>query len=299
MARIRSIHPDACDSEKLCLLSDAAERTYWRLLTQADDEGRGKDGAVLLASKLYAADPSKTPDLVDIALDELADAGFLIRYEVDGKRYFQIHDFRDWQNPRHPTPSKLPAPPEPTTDGDPKVTGGDRRNPTANGSAPPEERANPPHGVEGRGEGVGEGGGEPAPRAATAHDLLRPGASPSLLSELDDTIETLLFAYDADMVEAAVQQLLDQRLRFPFPSKVRAAIEQLLPTVEVVKPSPYDATQAAGMARIAENQLRQNGEVCEECSGSAMVIGDDDLAGPCPSCRPDDARLEAALRGVA
>ena len=143
MPRIRSIHPDACDSEKLASLSDSAERTLFRLLTHSDDEGRGEDRTKLLAAKLYPLHDGKDADTVDADLDELQQVGLLVRYTVSGKRYYTIPTFKDWQNPRHPTPSKLPGPDEADD-----TSTADDRNATA-------ERGKAPAGV-----GGGVGGGE-------------------------------------------------------------------------------------------------------------------------------------------
>jgi len=65
------------------------------------------------------------------------------------------------------------------------------------------------------------------------------------------------------------------------------------------KPSAIDATQAAQLKRMIDHERRLKGEACETCAGIGMVEDDDGLARPCPSCRPTDARIEAALRGVA
>ena len=153
MPRIRSIHPDACDSEKLSSLSDSAERTFFRLLTHTDDEGRGEDRPKLLAAKLYPLHDGKDAGTVDDDLDELQGVGLLVRYIVAGKRYYAIPTFRDWQNPRHPTASKLPSPDEADPDPD-GISTAERGNATA-------VRGKAPAGV-GGGVGVGEGGDESA-----------------------------------------------------------------------------------------------------------------------------------------
>jgi hypothetical protein len=144
--RIRSIHPDACDSEKLSTLSDSAERTFFRLLTHTDDEGRGEDRPKLLAAKLYPLHDGKDAGTVDADLDELQGVGLLVRYSVSGKRYYAIPTFRDWQNPRHPTASKLPSP----DDADPAPD----RTPTDKRGSSTADRRKAPAGV---GGGVGEG----------------------------------------------------------------------------------------------------------------------------------------------
>ena len=153
MPRIRSIHPDACDSEKLSMLSDSAERTFFRLLTHADDEGRGEDRCKLIAAKLYPLHDEKDAGTVDADLDELQEVGLLVRYRVDGRGFFDIPTFEDWQKPRHPSPSKYPDP----SQADPEPTEPDDSS-TADGGTVTAERGKPHAGV-GVGVGVGVGGG--------------------------------------------------------------------------------------------------------------------------------------------
>lgn len=109
MARIRSIHPDACDSEKLAQLSHAAERLFWRFQTHCDDDGRCDDNVRLIAAKCV---PLLDWDhaLVDGLLDELEQVGLLVRYEVAGKRYVQVAQWDRFQKPRKPQRGKRPAP---------------------------------------------------------------------------------------------------------------------------------------------------------------------------------------------
>ena len=159
MPRIRSIHPDACDSEKLSSLSDSAERTFFRLLTHTDDDGRGEDRPKLLAAKLYPLHDGKDADTVDGDLDELQSVGLLTRYVVAGKRYYAIPTFRDWQNPRHPTASKLPSPDDADPEPDSSSTA-KRRSSTAN-------RRKAPAGV---GGGVGGGVVNPLSVAGATDD---------------------------------------------------------------------------------------------------------------------------------
>ena len=123
MARIRSVHPDICIDETLPDVSAEAERTFVRLWPHLDDDGRAKDHPKLLAAALYPLhDDMGTPE-VERDLTELTNAGCLIRYEVDGKRYLSAKpkSWKHYQKPRHPTPSIFPPPPgyvPPTADGD-------------------------------------------------------------------------------------------------------------------------------------------------------------------------------------
>ena len=164
MPRIRSIHPDACDSEKLAMLSDGAERTFFRLLTFADDDGRGEDRPKLLKAKLYPLVDDKDAETVDADLDEIAAVGLLVRYAVNGKRFYAMPTFKDWQSPRHPRPSQYPGPEE----ADPAPPEDDTTV-TADSGTVTAVRRKPPAGVgsgSGSGGGVGEGGGSTADAAA-------------------------------------------------------------------------------------------------------------------------------------
>lgn len=146
MPRIRSVHPQLCEDETLVEVSARAERTFVRLWTELDDEGRGRDNPKLLKARLYPLHDDVTAKVVDDDLSELAQRGLIRRYEVDGERYLSTKPeaWSRWQSPRHPSPSKFPKPPEvnsrPTAE---------RRNGSADGGKPPA-------GVEGSGEGVGE-----------------------------------------------------------------------------------------------------------------------------------------------
>lgn len=156
MARIRSIHPDACENEKLVPLTAEAERTLWRLLTHADDAGRGIDNPKLLAAKLYPLHDDQEADEVDAQLDELVKAGMLVRYVVEGRRYFEIHDFTDWQKPKRPTPSKFP----PVEDGVLYSPHSGEHLTHTSPTCSPEPDGDGEHGTPGvEGRGSGEGGG--------------------------------------------------------------------------------------------------------------------------------------------
>lgn len=112
MARIRSIHPSACTSEKLAKTSGDEERCYWRLQTHCDDEGRAEDHPRLIWAALFPLNEDVGPQDVDKWLQGLHDLGLICRYEVDGRRYLCVVGWAEKQSPRHPSPSKFPAPPE-------------------------------------------------------------------------------------------------------------------------------------------------------------------------------------------
>ena len=113
MARIRSIHFNACGSNKLADLSDAAERLWWRMQGHCDDEGRIEDDPRLIRA---AAVPllDWTTDHVDELLGEMADVGLIDRYQADEHRVIQVREWTTYQHPQRPTPSRWPAAPNGT-----------------------------------------------------------------------------------------------------------------------------------------------------------------------------------------
>jgi len=151
MPRIRSIHPEACTSEKLAHTSGNAERCYWRLQTHCDDAGRCEDHPRLIWAALFPLHDDVLPRDVDEWLAELDKVGLIVRYEVEGRSFLEVVAFTEKQKPRHPSPSKIPDPPEPRGS-----STADRRNGTA-------ERDETPEGD--GGVGVGEGVGSPQPAA--------------------------------------------------------------------------------------------------------------------------------------
>lgn len=141
MARIRSIHPDAHQSEKLAGLTSDAERLYWRLQGHCDDHGRCEDNPRLIWGMTCSLIASWTHQTVDQLIDELADAGLVVRYEAAGKACIQVVRWSDYQHPQRPKASPLPPVPDASltdrvhvADGSPATTGdvdagGERRHP--------------------------------------------------------------------------------------------------------------------------------------------------------------------------
>ncbi len=110
MARIRSVKPDLCESETMARLSAEAERTFVRLWTHLDDQGRAKDDARLVKAALFPLHDDVTPAVIEEHLRVLAAEGLLVRYTVDGKRYMACPSWHEHQHPQKPRPSKFPAP---------------------------------------------------------------------------------------------------------------------------------------------------------------------------------------------
>ncbi|MFG3117863.1 hypothetical protein ACGF4C_26170 [Streptomyces sp. NPDC048197] len=110
MARIRTIKPEAFASESLAQVSLSAERTFFGLLTQADDHGRFRDQAAVIAGLLWSLRPEHGPMGVEDDLNQLDDAGLVCRYEgTDGKRYLHIVTWRQHQKINRPSGVRHPA----------------------------------------------------------------------------------------------------------------------------------------------------------------------------------------------
>ncbi|MTE20176.1 hypothetical protein F0L17_13860 [Streptomyces sp. TRM43335] len=110
MARIRTIKPEAFVSESLAAVPLTAERTFFGLLTQADDQGRHRDHAAIIAGQLWVLRPEHTPAEVEKDLAQLADAGLICRYKSpDDKRYLHIVTWHQHQKINRPSKSRLPG----------------------------------------------------------------------------------------------------------------------------------------------------------------------------------------------
>ncbi|MEV6209581.1 hypothetical protein [Kitasatospora sp. NPDC051914] len=113
MARIRTIKPEAFVSESLAEVTVEAERTFFGLLTQADDHGRHRDNAAIVAGLLWPLRAEHTSVHVEDDLQQLADAGLICRYTgCDGRRYLHIVTWFEHQRIDKPSQSRLPACPQ-------------------------------------------------------------------------------------------------------------------------------------------------------------------------------------------
>lgn len=106
--RIRSIKPDCWADEKISPLSRDARLLFVVLVTFADDDGRFRDLPAQIIGHGYPEDTDVTPRKIGAWMDELAAAGVLIRYEVDGKGYGTFPKWHLHQRINRWTPSALP-----------------------------------------------------------------------------------------------------------------------------------------------------------------------------------------------
>ncbi|MFB6484252.1 hypothetical protein ACFCXF_03495 [Streptomyces virginiae] len=109
MARIRTIKPEAFESEDLAAVDVTAVLTFFGLLTQADDSGRFRDHPAIIAGRLWALRPEHTPAHVAHDLEQLAEVGLVCRYTgCDGKSWLHIVTWDRHQKINRASDSRLP-----------------------------------------------------------------------------------------------------------------------------------------------------------------------------------------------
>ncbi len=108
MARSRNIKPGFFLNDKLAECEPLARLLFAGLWCIADREGRLEDRPKRIKAEILPYDDCD----VDQLLNQLAERGFIIRYEVDGSRYIQVTNFSKHQNPHvREAASTLPPPP--------------------------------------------------------------------------------------------------------------------------------------------------------------------------------------------
>ena len=109
MARARNIKPGFFTNEYLSDLQPLARLLFIGLWCYADREGRLEDRPRRLKTDILPYDNCDVEKLLNTLVE--SPERFIIRYEVDGKRYIQISNFLKHQNPHIKEPeSIIPAP---------------------------------------------------------------------------------------------------------------------------------------------------------------------------------------------
>jgi hypothetical protein len=110
MARARYIRPQFFLHEVLAELEAWIRLLFIGLWTLADRAGRLLDRPRRIHAALFPYEPALD---VDDGLQQLHEAGFILRYEVDGERYIQVTGWAKHQTPHHQeVGSEIPAPVE-------------------------------------------------------------------------------------------------------------------------------------------------------------------------------------------
>ncbi len=101
----RYLKPGIRDSEAIDRLRPAAEVLFYRLLVTVDDFGRADARPAMVKAACFPIKESVDAAGCAELLDELADAGLLDLYAVEGKPYLQM---RKWDNAPRAKESKFP-----------------------------------------------------------------------------------------------------------------------------------------------------------------------------------------------
>lgn len=171
MPRIRSIKHGFFTNDRLADCSPLARLLFIGLWTLADREGRLEDRPRKIKAELLPFDECD----VDKLLGELAERGFVTRYEVAGKPLLEIVNFTKHQNPhKMEAASEFPAPIQPRKDEE------SREMPGKNAANPGMPRNAPDlPGMYCHGSGYGSGYGEGDMRAPAREDAPPEGESKS------------------------------------------------------------------------------------------------------------------------
>lgn len=98
MSRIRSVHPGFFTDEDLVSCSVTARMLFIGLGVEADDKGLFEWKPLTIKMRIFPADHV----MVDELLAELVNVGAIKQYEIDGRKYGAIKNFRKFQKPKTP-----------------------------------------------------------------------------------------------------------------------------------------------------------------------------------------------------
>ena len=108
MSRIRSVHPGFFTDEELVSTSLGARLLFIGIGIEADDKGVFEWKPLTIKMRVFPADNLDVSEL----LAELVAAGAVQKYEMDGRQYGAIRNFRKFQRPKtpndiHPAPADI------------------------------------------------------------------------------------------------------------------------------------------------------------------------------------------------
>lgn len=109
MPRIRTIKPDFFTSDTVSELPLRARLTWIGLWTHCDDYGRCRNNVKLIKAAVWPLDDVSLRDVTE-DLDDLAKAGVIYMYAVDGRTYLQVTGWTEHQKVDRPSKSALPEP---------------------------------------------------------------------------------------------------------------------------------------------------------------------------------------------
>lgn len=114
MPKYRQLHVKILESFDFNELPDDFTRLFWiQLMLIVDSQGRGIDNPGWIRSKMFPLRPYVREDTIQGAMESLAGEEMIKRYTVDGRQYFRIVNFHQYQSgTKKEAPSNLPADPD-------------------------------------------------------------------------------------------------------------------------------------------------------------------------------------------
>lgn len=107
MARMRMLKPGFFTNDELAKITPLGRLLFQGLWCLADREGRLEDRPQRIKAEVLPYDKAR----VDELLRTLNERGFIVRYEIDGRRYIQVSNFLRHQSPNiKEAESTIPAP---------------------------------------------------------------------------------------------------------------------------------------------------------------------------------------------
>ena len=137
MPRARVMWPEHRAHRKVGTLTDSHYRLWVGLIMEADDDGRVLVDAFELRAKVFPFRTSVTVGGIKTGIRQLAKRRLIRLYQRSGIHYAYFPSWRDWQHPKYPSPSKLPAPPKVADDSPTTSTPLRQRSPSGSPRVPP------------------------------------------------------------------------------------------------------------------------------------------------------------------
>lgn len=98
MPKYRALHVKILDSQDFSDMPDDFTRVMWMLFIVAlDSEGRGIDNPAWIRSRLFPYRTDVDLEEIENSMRWLAERRMINRYEVNGRRYFEIPNFKNYQ----------------------------------------------------------------------------------------------------------------------------------------------------------------------------------------------------------
>jgi len=111
MSNRRMISADLFEDDYIYSVDYVARFAWIGLIVScADDQGRLLDNPAIIYSKIFALDNDITIDKVESIISGFADAGKIVRYQINNKKIIQIVNWWKYQTPSWASPSKYPPP---------------------------------------------------------------------------------------------------------------------------------------------------------------------------------------------